>query len=344
MKAKSILLGVILLTAIFSTASAASLNENLIHSIVKIKSYISSEARTAQTLGTMREGSGIIIDKAGHILTVGYLILEAETVEVTSSDGKTRPAMVIGYDYDTGFGLIRAENSSDAIPMNLGKSSKVQPNDVVLVAVFQDYEPAKGAFVITRQDYAGYWEYLLEDAIFVSPPINQFGGAALISKDGSLVGVGSLFTQVSVKGVGTVSCNVFIPIDRLMPILTDLKQSGRSKARPKPWLGMYANEVQGHVIVYRTAKGGPAEKAGIRPNDIILNVEKSKIDGLADFYRKLWATGTAGVEIKLTILRKTSVQTLSIKTDDRTRFFRTLGGRQAQLMNRFTVNDIEQLN
>ncbi|MCG8332934.1 MAG: S1C family serine protease [Proteobacteria bacterium] len=339
MKTKFLVIGTFLLVAFNFNATAASLNDKLIHSIVKIKSYISSEARTAQSLGTEREGSGIIIDKTGHILTVGYLILEAETVEVTSSDGTTRPAMIIGYDYDTGFGLIRAKNASDAIPMNLGKSSKIRQNDVVLVAVFQDYEPAKGAFVISRQDYAGYWEYLLEDAIFVSPPMNQFGGAALISKDGALVGVGSLFTQLSVKGFGTVSCNVFIPIDRLMPILTDLKQNGRSRAKPKPWLGMYANEVQGHVIVYRTAKGGPAEKAGLQPNDIILNVGKTRIEGLADFYRKLWATGSAGVNVNLTILRKTKVQTLKVKTDDRTRFFRTLGGRQVRLMSQVPSHD-----
>ena len=291
--------------------------EHTLRSIVKIRSSVPVSARTARSLGTEREGSGIVIDTKGHILTIGYLILEAESIEILGPDGKPVPADFVGYDHKTGFGLVQTKGSFNVSPMKLGQSSAVNEGDPILVASHGGSESVQGARVVSRQDFAGYWEYLLEDALFVAPPHSNFGGAALIGRDGQLLGIGSIFTQVAVPGFGTVPCNMFVPIDRLKPILTDLISAGRTHGPGQPWLGLHADEAHGRVFVIRVTSGGPADRAGLQPGDIILTVNLNAVNGLADFYRKVWALGTAGVDVPLGILQGTRMRDIKVHSADR---------------------------
>jgi S1-C subfamily serine protease len=294
--------------------------EEVLKSIVKIRAVVPSEARTAATLGTEREGNGILIDSKGLVLTTGYLILESEFIEVTGPDGAKTNGFFVGYDHVTGFGLLRAEGLLKVEPMKLGDSSKLQEGDPVIVAGFGGMESATGARVIVRKEFIGGWEYILEDAIYTSPPYANFGGAALIGSDGRLLGVGSLFTSLAVEGLGAVPCNVFIPIDLLPPILEDLKSIGRPQRSARPWLGINAEEAHGHVFITRITAGGPAEEAGLQPGDLILKVNGNAVQGLADFYRKVWALGNAGVEVMLSILKGTEIRSLSVRSGDRQQF------------------------
>jgi len=296
--------------------------EHTLRSIVKIRAIVPDSARTARSLGTEREGNGIVIDHEGRILTIGYLILEAEHIEILGPDGKTVPAAFVGYDHKTGFGLVQAKGSFNVSPMFLGQSSEVREGDPILVASYGGSESVQGARVVSRQDFAGYWEYLLDDALFVAPPHANFGGAALIGRDGQLLGIGSIFTQVTVPGIGTVPCNMFVPIDRLKPILTDLISAGRSHGPPQPWLGLHADEAHGRVFVIRVTSGGPAEQAGLRPGDIILTVNLNEITGLADFYRKVWALGNAGVDVPLSVLQGIRMRDINVHSADRYKSFR----------------------
>jgi serine protease Do len=244
-----------------------------------------------------------IIDTIGHVLTIGYLIIEAEHIELIGPKGKTVTATFVGYDFNTGFGILFPDEPLNVIPMKLGRSSEVKEGDHLFVASFGGLDSVQTVRVISRMEFAGYWEYLLENAIFSSPPHPNFGGAALIDRDGCLLGIGSLYTRFSIPGVGLIPCNVFVPIDLLRPILTDLIDTGISREPPRPWLGLHAEESHGRVFIIRVTAGGPAEKAGFRLGDIVLTVNGVEVSGLADFYRKIWALGSAGVDVHLGVLQ-----------------------------------------
>ena len=322
------ILVIIALVFLFTANSAGLLfgqgfAEKVFQSIVKVRAAIPSDARTAGLLGTQREGSGVIIDRSGLIVTTGYIILESEAIEIQLLDGTFRDAVFVGYDFDTGFGLLRASIPDDVPPIKIGQSSTLASNDPVLAAYYGGQGSARGVYVVARHHFAGYWEYLLEDAIYTSPPIQQYGGASLIGQNGELLGIGSLYTKLSLSGVDATPSNVFIPIDRLKPLLSDLKKTGVLRGSTRPWLGIYLNEVQGHVIVINTAPGGPADRAGIESNNIILEVNNQGIAGMADLYRKLWALGKAGVGVPLSVLQGTKIKTITIHSTNRNQFYET---------------------
>ena len=314
------LLGILV---VFSgSAFAEQTPDNILKAIVKIKADIPKDAATAQILGTERQGNGVIIDKRGHILTIGYLILEAETIEVTKSNGDQVKADFVAYDYQTGFGIIRAAEPLLIAPLKLGQSIRLKTGEPVLIAGIGGTEAVLGSRVVSRKEFAGYWEYLLEDAIYTSPPYTNYGGAALIDSNGQLLGIGSIFTRINVEGLGVIPCNMSVPIDLLKPILTDLINTGRSSAPPQPWLGINADEVHGRVFIIRVTPQGPAAKAGIKAGDVVVAVNQTPVNGLAQFLRQVWASGPAGVKITLSILQETQLREISVPTADRYRFLK----------------------
>ncbi len=316
---KSCLLAILtFLIALAMPAYADQTPEEILKAVVRIRSIVPKDARTAGTLGTEREGNGVVIDARGHILTIGYLITEAETIEVFGPEGdKPISAAFVGYDHSTGFGLLRANPPLGVEPIKLGESSNLKTGDPIIVA---GADSIQGAAVISRKEFAGYWEYLLEDAIFTAPPFSKFGGAALIGRDGKLLGIGSLFTQITIQGLGSIPSNVFVPIDLLVPILDDLINSGRSQKPPRPWLGINAEESHGRIFITQVTAKGPAEAAGLQQEDLILAVEGKPVTGLADFYRKVWAVGNAGVPVPLTVLRGVGIREITVRSADRYQF------------------------
>lgn len=308
--------------------------EEILKTIVKVRALIHEDAVTAQSLGTEREGNGILIDSAGHILTIGYIILESKTIEVTWSDGEVSDAAFVGYDYDTGFGLLRVIQAKDIAPMKLGKSSELKAGEPALVAGHKGADSILGVRVAARREFTGYWEYLLENAIYTIPHYQNFAGAALIGSDGSLLGIGSIFTQINVPGIGTLPANMFVPIDLLKPILADLVATGRSRLPQRPWLGMHTDESHGRVFVIRIHPGGPAEKAKLQIGDLILKVNDQPVESQADFFRKVWALGTAGVKVPISILRGAKIQDITLNSADRYQYLKitpTAGGKKEML-------------
>jgi S1-C subfamily serine protease len=290
-----------LLSSLVATSFAAAAP---LEAVVGVHASVPQDARTARSLGTDRAGTGIVIDDKGLVLTIGYLVMEAISAELVLPGNRKVPADVVAYDYETGFGLLRALAPLGVTPMPLGDSATLTLEAQVLVAGSSGtgQPQVTGAVVVSRREFAGYWEYLLPDAIFTAPPHFEFGGAALIGRDGNLLGVGSLIVGDAGGPERQMPGNMFVPIDALKPILADLVATGRSKVPPRPWLGISSEEARGRLFVTRVAPGGPAAKAGVAANDIIVAVAGEPVLGQADFYKKVWALGKAGTEVPLTLL------------------------------------------
>jgi serine protease Do len=305
-----------LLSASAAVAQPASIEE-LVSAVVRINTHITPDGRTVQGLGREREGSGILIDADGLILTIGYLMVEAYAAEVVDNNGRTVPANVVGYDHETGFGLLRTIEPLKLKPMPLGKSAEIREGDPVLIASFGGPAMVGGAYVAAKREFAGSWEYLLDEALFTAPPHPAWSGAALINREGKLVGVGSLIVGDAAGGGEKAPGNMFVPIDRLSPILGDLIAAGRTAGPGHPWLGLNTEELRGRLFVSRVTPGGPAEKAGIKSGDVIVGVNGKQPKSLADFYRKVWAEGSAGANVALDILQDSEVRRFEVKSINR---------------------------
>jgi S1-C subfamily serine protease len=296
--------------------------ERALAAVVAVRTEIPPDAFTASILGTERAGSGVVIDQNGLILTIGYLITEAETVWVTAQGGAAARAHVVGYDQTTGFGLIQALGRLGVPPLELGSANASGVGDPVIIAGEGGQPHALKATIVSKREFAGYWEYVLDEAIFTSPPHPSWGGAACIGADGRVLGIGSLFVQEA-RGEGIASQgNMIVPIDLAKPILPDLMTLGQVDRPPRPWLGMYTSEADDTVFVAGVASGGPADKAGIKPGDFVLEVAGARVTELAATFRRIWSIGPAGSEIPLTIARDGNLQRVTIHSADRSDFLK----------------------
>jgi S1-C subfamily serine protease len=295
--------------------------ERALRAVVGLRANVPSDAFTAGTLGTERLGSGAVIREDGLVLTIGYLITEAEMVWLITADGRAVPGHPLGYDQASGFGLVQALGQLNLPALELGDSDAVTLGAPGIVAAGGGREHAVEAKVIGKQEFAGYWEYLLDEAFFTTPAHPFWSGAALIGKDGKLLGTGSLILQQG-DGKRRMDMNMIVPIGLLRPILDDMLTLGRSKAPPRPWLGLYAMENEGGLVVGGTATKGPAERAGLRQGDRILAVGDEDVTDLANLWRKVWSAGSAGAPVVLRVGRDGSTQTVRLTSADRTSFLR----------------------
>lgn len=300
----ALIAAVVLLLPLAPVARAQTSPEVLVSAVVRVKTFIDPEGRTTQNLGREREGSGVVIDSSGLVLTIGYLMVEAHAAEVTTNDGRTLPANIVGYDHETGFGLLQAIAPLKVKPIAFGKSSVLAKDDVVIIASFGGAARAAPARIVAKREFAGSWEYLLDEAIFTAPPHPAWSGAALISREGKLVGLGSLIVADAAGDGSGEPGNMFVPIDLLAPILGDLIADGRAARDPRPWIGVTTNEIYGRLVVSQVTAQGPAEKAGLRRGDIITGVGGTPTTSLPDLYRKIWARGVAGATVPLDFERE----------------------------------------
>lgn len=276
--------------------------QEIVKSVVMLESHVPATARTARTLGTKRVGSGIVIDEEGLVLTIGYLIMESEEISILNHMGSRLPASFVAYDHSTGFGLIRALTPIGVTPMGMGASKAMTEKSLALAVSLGDSRPVTPVQVVSRRPFAGAWEYLLDSAIYTMPPHLEFGGAALINEQGQLVGVGSLFVNDAMEIDEPTPGNMFVPVDILKPILADLKEKGRRSEAPGPWLGIYTAHERGRVFVTRVARSGPAEKAGIKPGDIVMGVSGKRVSNMVDFFERVRESGSAGVDVEIDVL------------------------------------------
>jgi S1-C subfamily serine protease len=278
--------------------------QTILSAVVGVRAEVPPAARTAPALGTRRSGTGVVIDGHGLIVTTGYLILEADRVFVASVPGHTPevPAEVLAYDHDSGLGLLRARETLPVSPMPLGDSDAPARGAALIAASHGGAAGVQPAVLLDRREFAGYWEYLLEDALFTAPPHPLFGGAALIDPDGALLGIGSLIVADAGRDGTPVPGNMFIPINRLKSILGALLATGRGPGPARPWLGIHSEDHDGRVVIRRVTNEGPAARAGVQAGTAIVAVAGIAVHDMADFYRKLWVAAAPGDAVTLSLL------------------------------------------
>ncbi len=294
--------------------------EGALSSVVGLHSVIPPDAFTADTLGVERAGNGVLIDK-GLVLTIGYLITEAETVWLHLGDGRVVEGHALGFDHETGFGLVQALGPINLPTLALGSSQAAQVGERVVVGGAGGHTRSLAGRIAAKQEFAGYWEYVLDEAIFTFPAHPNWGGTALISADGTLIGIGSLQLERAREGKSE-HLNMIVPIDLLKPILDDLRKFGRVNKPVRPWLGLYSTEVEDKVVAVGIAPKGPAARAELKTGDVVLAVAGEKISSLASFYRKVWSLGSAGVEVPLTLYRDGVTFDVRLNSSDRAKFLK----------------------
>ncbi len=294
--------------------------ERALSSVIGLHSIIPPDGFTAETLGVERAGNGVLIDN-GLVLTVGYLITEAATVWLHLGDGRVAEGHALGFDQETGFGLVQVLGKLDLPVLPIGSSAAAEIGERVVIGGAGGRTRSLAGRIAARQEFAGYWEYVLDEAIFTSPAHPNWGGTALISAQGELIGIGSLQLERA-RGSKNEHLNMVVPIDLLAPILDDLRKFGRVNKPARPWLGLYSTEIEDKIVAVGIASKGPAARAELKTGDVILAVKGENVSTLASFYRKVWALGQAGVEVPLTLYREGVTFDVRVNSSDRQKFLK----------------------
>ncbi|MEP4380294.1 MAG: S1C family serine protease [Alphaproteobacteria bacterium] len=319
-----------LMTALFVSSPAANAQsgatpgpQEVLKAVVGIDTRIPGTARTARTLGTQREGSGVVISDDGLVLTIGYLILEAIEIDITLADGRRVPASFVAYDHESGFGLVRAATELGLAPVDFGASGDMGVSTQVLIANRLGPGSAQGVFVVDRREFVGAWEYLLDSAIFTAPPNPNFSGAGLFDVDGKLIGIGSLFVGNAAFFQRPVAGNMFVPIDDLKPILDEMVDHGRRAAAPRPWLGIRTSEIRDRLFVDGVSNDSPAARAGVRAGDLIVAVDAAPVGSMAGYFRAVWRDRAAGDTVTVRVLTpEGALRDIEIESMDRNNWLR----------------------
>ena len=291
--------------------------------VVGLKATVPENRRSAKTLGSEREGHGIVIDDEGLIVTIGYLIMEAETVTIVDIEGNEWAAHVVGSDYESGFGLVRTDVPLPVKPMRFGDSDVLSLRSEAVVVGYGGEKATLKVKVASRREFAGYWEYLLDNAIFTVPAYPLWGGSALVGADGALLGVGSLLVQEALgPGAPAFPGNMDVPINRLKPIFSELVSKGRLSTPPRPWLGVLTQEHMGQLMIVGISDGGPADRAGLQRGDVLHALNDEVLDDVADFYRKLWQSGPSGTTVRLRMERDHDAFDVAVRSGDRGSYYK----------------------
>ena len=302
------------------TAMAAFAKANA--AVVGVRVGVADNARSAETLGKQRTGSGVVIGPDGLILTIGYLMLEAQSIQIVTQDNKTLPAQAVAYDLATGFGLIKPIIPLRGIdPVVFGSLKDLQTGEALMAATGAQGNGEDGDVsmtqMVSKRPFSGYWEYHIDAAVFTSPPIGNHSGAPLFNQKGELIGIGSLFVSDAMGGNRRLPGNMFVPVDLLKPILSEMQQTGSTKTSRRPWVGLTSTEQGGRVQIVRVNRESPAQIAGLEAGDLVLAVDGAKVATLEEFYKKLWDRARPDSEISLTVLKGAEIRTIVLKPVDR---------------------------
>ena len=288
--------------------------------VVSVRVSATEGAPTARTLGADRSGSGVVIDSDGLILTIGYLLLEAQTIEIATQDDRHVPARQVAYDQATGFGLLQplVALRPRIEPAPMGSVATLEVGDALMVSTADERGAQVGVVrMVDRRPFSGYWEYHIEQALFTTPPVPNHSGAAVFNRKGELLGIGSLFVADAPALGRVMPGNMFVPVDLLAPVLAEMRSTGSTRASHRPWLGVSSQLEEGRVRIMRVERGGPAQLAGVNVGDEVLEVDGAPVDSLESFYKKVWTRADPNDEVELTLRQGEEVRKIRVKGVDR---------------------------
>ena len=289
----------------------------ILNAVVALRAEVPEDAFTASFLGTERSGSGVVIREDGLILTIGYLINEAQTIWLSANNGTVLQGYPLAYDQVSGFGLVQPLGKLSLPALKPFTLAHTEPDDDVFVVSYGGRGHALKAKVVGKREFAGNWEYVLDEAIFTAPAHPHWSGAALLDEFGRLLGIGSLLVQEAKEEGQALQGNMFVPAELLNNILDDLLKYGRVSGPSRPWLGMYVSETDGHLVVSGITQGGPAAKAGVKPGDVVVMVAGGRPTSIADVFRRYWSLGDAGVDVPLTLMRQGVRHEITVRSAER---------------------------
>jgi len=299
-----------------------------LRAIYLIRTRAPEDGFTVQSLGSERTGHAVLIDERGFLLTIGYLVVEAESVWLVDADGAAVEGHVIGADTETGFGLVQMLGRPNNAPLKIGTATDLNVGDLAILAGFGGCGQSISVEVVGRREVAGYWEYLLDNAIFTSPPHLFWGGSALIGMDGTLKGIGSLFVQeseASYEDGEPREGNMIVPIDLIHGVKDELMKHGQRLSPARPWLGMFSAESSGKVVVAGLWDGGPADKAGLEAGDLILEIAGQPVEYMAKMYKTIWGLGPAGTTVPMTLFRDKRIIEVEVESANRSDYYKKPG-------------------
>lgn len=299
-----------------------------VQAVVGLQVTATEGARSAETLGRQRSGSGVVIGADGLILTIGYLMLEADSIQVTTHDNRVIPARPVGYDLATGFGLVRPLLPLRGVqPVVLGNAGDTAISAALIAATGGEDGGMGVTQLVSTRPFSGYWEYHIEKALFTSPPLANHSGASLFNQKGELLGVGSLFVGDAMGGGGRgLPGNMFVPVDLLKPILAEMQQTGGTRVSHRPWLGLSSTEQGGRVQIVRVSRDSPAQDAGLSAGDVVLAIDGEKVSTLEAFYKRLWARPEPESDVQLTVLKGAEIRQVTVRAIDRVKTMRRPAG------------------
>lgn len=294
--------------------------------VVGIRVKAVEDASSAQTLGLNRTGSGVVIEPDGLILTIGYLLVEAQQIEIITQDNKILPATAVAYDVATGFGLVKPLLPLHGVaPVKLGSLQDLKPGEPLIAATGATTDGQDGDVSTTRlistRAFTGNWEYHIDTALFTSPPVSagsgNHSGAPLFNLKGEVIGIGSLLVMDASGENRRLPGNMFVPVDLLKPVLSEMKQSGRSRQSYRPWLGLTSTDQSGEVQIVRISANSPAENAGLQVGEVVLAVDGKDVSTLESFYKMLWAHTSPDEPVSLTLRSDDKVKVVVLTPEDR---------------------------
>jgi S1-C subfamily serine protease len=288
--------------------------------LLTVSSQVPERALTAPLLGTERSGHAIRIRADGLALTVGYLVNEAEQIWMTSAEGQAAPAYLVAQDHDSGLALLKPTLPIGSVHLEPGRADRL-PVGEPLTVLRSGGEARFECTLTARHEFAGRWEYLIDDALFTAPACDDWSGAALVDRENRLCGIGSLLLEIPGDDLETTRGNMFVPLDLVSPYLDELCRYGQRRRPARPWLGSLIQEHEDQLIVVGTYPDCPASRAGIEPGDVVVSVDGTPARGLANLLRSVWSLGSAGVEVPLTIARDGAMQTCRLRSMDRAAYY-----------------------
>jgi S1-C subfamily serine protease len=299
--------------------ASVELVKHLLSSVVHIHTEVPSAHPSTRILGDERMGTGTVVDPSGLILTVNYVVMGGETIQVTLARGRALRAEIVAQDFEVGLALLRVKRQGlPAAPVTASESLTRGDPVFALGSTGPRERRVAGGLVTYLGEFEAYWEYLLDRGIVSSAANPGFGGGPLFTLSGKMVGVVSLNLNEIARS------SLAIPVECYLRNQEEFVRFGRVVSRPqRAWLGVFAHVLEEGVVVAGLVPNGPGARSGIQEGDLIVSLDAREVPTRKDLYLSLWRHAP-GEKMTLEVMRDNQVRRLSVTAGDRADFYKQI--------------------